>query len=303
MNNTIVKGKIRNQKRKDALVILSFLMPNLIGFLVFTLIPVFATAFLSFTKWDLLGEIQLVGFNNYAQLLTSKRFGQAMANTMYYTIGTVPLSIFLALCLSVLMNRKIRGIYLYRTIYYLPVVSSGVAIALLWKFIYADNVGLLATVLRMVGLESPKWITSTRWSMTSIIIMSIWKGLGGTIVLLLAGLQGISPTYYEAARIDGANGCQQFFHITIPMITPTLFFQVIMSIIGSFQVFEQTAILTEGGPGFSSTSIVYYIYTTGFQDLKFGYACAMSMVLFLIILVITVLQWIGQKKWVTYDAY
>lgn len=303
MDTAIVKGKIRSQKRKDALVVLSFLLPNLIGFLVFTLIPVFATAFLSFTKWDLLGEIQLVGFENYAKLLSSKRFGQAMANTLYYTVGTVPLSIFLALCLSVLMNRKIRGIYLYRTIYYLPVVSSGVAIALLWKFIYADNVGLLATVFRMLGLESPKWITSTRWSMTSIIIMSIWKGLGGTIVLLLAGLQGISPSYYEAARIDGANGCQQFFRITIPMITPTLFFQVIMSIIGSFQVFEQTAILTEGGPGFSSTSIVYYIYTTGFQDLKFGYACAMSMILFLIILVITVLQWIGQKKWVTYDAY
>lgn len=303
MDSAIAKGKIRNQKRRDALVVLSFLMPNLIGFLVFTLIPVFATAFLSFTKWDLLGEIQLVGLDNYARLLSSKRFGQAMANTLYYTVGTVPLSIFLALCLSVLMNRKIRGIYLYRTIYYLPVVSSGVAIALLWKFIYADNVGLLATVFRMLGLESPKWITSTRWSMTSIIIMSIWKGLGGIIVLLLAGLQGISPSYYEAARIDGANGRQQFFRITVPMITPTLFFQVVMSIIGSFQVFEQTAILTEGGPGFSSTSIVYYIYTAGFQDLKFGYACAMSMILFLIILVVTVLQWIGQRKWVTYDAY
>lgn len=303
MDSAIAKGKIRNQKRRDALVVLSFLMPNLIGFLVFTLIPVFATAFLSFTKWDLLGEIQLVGLDNYARLLSSKRFGQAMANTLYYTVGTVPLSIFLALCLSVLMNRKIRGIYLYRTIYYLPVVSSGVAIALLWKFIYADNVGLLATVFRMLGLESPKWITSTRWSMTSVIIMSIWKGLGGIIVLLLAGLQGISPSYYEAARIDGANGRQQFFRITVPMITPTLFFQVVMSIIGSFQVFEQTAILTEGGPGFSSTSIVYYIYTAGFQDLKFGYACAMSMILFLIILVVTVLQWIGQRKWVTYDAY
>ncbi len=303
MDSAIAKGKIRNQKRRDALVVLSFLMPNLIGFLVFTLIPVFATAFLSFTKWDLLGEIQLVGLDNYARLLSSKRFGQAMANTLYYTVGTVPLSIFLALCLSVLMNRKIRGIYLYRTIYYLPVVSSGVAIALLWKFIYADNVGLLATVFRMLGLESPKWITSTRWSMTSIIIMSIWKGLGGIIVLLLAGLQGISPSYYEAARIDGANGRQQFFRITVPMITPTLFFQVVMSIIGSFQVFEQTAILTEGGPGFSSTSIVYYIYTAGFQDLKFGYACTMSMILFLIILVVTVLQWIGQRKWVTYDAY
>ena len=165
-----------------------------------------------------------------------------------------------------------------------------------------DNVGLLATIFKFLGLESPKWISSTKWSMTSIMIMSVWKGLGYNIIILLAGLQGISPSYYEAARIDGANGYQQFTKVTIPMLTPTLFFLVIMSIINSFQVFEQTAILTKGGPGFSSTTIVYYIYTSAFEDLKFGYACAMSMILFLIILVVTIFQWIGQKKWVTYDA-
>ena len=164
------------------------------------------------------------------------------------------------------------------------------------------NVGLLAMVWKFFGAEAPRWLTSTKWSMTAISIMSVWKGLGGTIVLLLAGLQSISPSYYEAAKIDGANGWQQFTNVTIPLLTPTLFFQLIMSIINSFQVFDATAILTEGGPGFSSTSIVYYIYTSAFKDLKFGYACALAMVLFFIILVITLVQWLGQKKWVNYDA-
>ena len=299
MKNNI--GKKR--RRKERWIIFSFLAPNIVGFLIFTLIPVFATGVISLTEWNLIGEMEFVGLENYFKVFETKRFYQVMGNTLFYTIATVPLGLFLALCLSVLMNRKIRGITVYRTIYYLPVVSSGVAIAMLWKYLYADNVGLLAMVWKFFGAEAPRWLTSTKWSMTAISIMSVWKGLGGTIVLLLAGLQSISPSYYEAAKIDGANGWQQFTNVTIPLLTPTLFFQLIMSIINSFQVFDATAILTEGGPGFSSTSIVYYIYTSAFKDLKFGYACALAMVLFFIILVITLVQWLGQKKWVNYDAY
>lgn len=298
MKNNI--GKKR--RRKERWIIFSFLAPNIVGFLIFTLIPVFATGVISLTEWNLIGEMEFVGLENYFKVFETKRFYQVMGNTLFYTIATVPLGLFLALCLSVLMNRKIRGITVYRTIYYLPVVSSGVAIAMLWKYLYADNVGLLAMVWKFFGAEAPRWLTSTKWSMTAISIMSVWKGLGGTIVLLLAGLQSISPSYYEAAKIDGANGWQQFTNVTIPLLTPTLFFQLIMSIINSFQVFDATAILTEGGPGFSSTSIVYYIYTSAFKDLKFGYACALAMVLFFIILVITLVQWLGQKKWVNYDA-
>ena len=298
MKNNI--GKKR--RRKERWIIFSFLAPNIVGFLIFTLIPVFATGVISLTEWNLIGEMEFVGLENYFKVFETKRFYQVMGNTLFYTIATVPIGLFLALCLSVLMNRKIRGITVYRTIYYLPVVSSGVAIAMLWKYLYADNVGLLAMVWKFFGAEAPRWLTSTKWSMTAISIMSVWKGLGGTIVLLLAGLQSISPSYYEAAKIDGANGWQQFTNVTIPLLTPTLFFQLIMSIINSFQVFDATAILTEGGPGFSSTSIVYYIYTSAFKDLKFGYACALAMVLFFIILVITLVQWLGQKKWVNYDA-
>ena len=304
MNATLeIKNNIgKKRRRKERWIIFSFLAPNIVGFLIFTLIPVFATGVISLTEWNLIGEMEFVGLENYFKVFETKRFYQVMGNTLIYTIATVPLGLFLALCLSVLMNRKIRGITVYRTIYYLPVVSSGVAIAMLWKYLYADNVGLLAMVWKFFGAEAPRWLTSTKWSMTAISIMSVWKGLGGTIVLLLAGLQSISPSYYEAAKIDGANGWQQFTNVTIPLLTPTLFFQLIMSIINSFQVFDATAILTEGGPGFSSTSIVYYIYTSAFKDLKFGYACALAMVLFFIILVITLVQWLGQKKWVNYDA-
>lgn len=304
MNATLeIKNNIgKKRRRKERWIIFSFLAPNIVGFLIFTLIPVFATGVISLTEWNLIGEMEFVGLENYFKVFETKRFYQVMGNTLFYTIATVPIGLFLALCLSVLMNRKIRGITVYRTIYYLPVVSSGVAIAMLWKYLYADNVGLLAMVWRFFGAEAPRWLTSTKWSMTAISIMSVWKGLGGTIVLLLAGLQSISPSYYEAAKIDGANGWQQFTNVTIPLLTPTLFFQLIMSIINSFQVFDATAILTEGGPGFSSTSIVYYIYTSAFKDLKFGYACALAMVLFFIILVITLVQWLGQKKWVNYDA-
>ena len=304
MNATLeIKNNIgKKRRRKERWIIFSFLAPNIVGFLIFTLIPVFATGVISLTEWNLIGEMEFVGLENYFKVFETKRFYQVMGNTLFYTIATVPLGLFLALCLSVLMNRKIRGITVYRTIYYLPVVSSGVAIAMLWKYLYADNVGLLAMVWKFFGAEAPRWLTSTKWSMTAISIMSVWKGLGGTIVLLLAGLQSISPSYYEAAKIDGANGWQQFTNVTIPLLTPTLFFQLIMSIINSFQVFDATAILTEGGPGFSSTSIVYYIYTSAFKDLKFGYACALAMVLFFIILVITLVQWLGQKKWVNYDA-
>ena len=304
MNATLeMKNNIgKKRRRKERWIIFSFLAPNIVGFLIFTLIPVFATGVISLTEWNLIGEMEFVGLENYFKVFETKRFYQVMGNTLFYTIATVPLGLFLALCLSVLMNRKIRGITAYRTIYYLPVVSSGVAIAMLWKYLYADNVGLLAMVWKFFGAEAPRWLTSTKWSMTAISIMSVWKGLGGTIVLLLAGLQSISPSYYEAAKIDGANGWQQFTNVTIPLLTPTLFFQLIMSIINSFQVIDATAILTEGGPGFSSTSIVYYIYTSAFKDLKFGYACALAMVLFFIILVITLVQWLGQKKWVNYDA-
>ena len=304
MNNALeIQKAVRKQKQKDRFIIFSFLAPNIFGFLAFTLIPVIATAVISMTEWNLIGEMKFVGLSNYFKVFDTKRFYQVMENTLFYTIATVPIGMFLALCLSVLMNRKIRGITIYRTIYYLPVVSSGVAIAMLWKYIYADNVGLLAMVWKLFGAEAPRWITSTKWSMTSISIMSVWKGLGGTIVILLAGLQAISPSYYEAARIDGASEWKQFTNVTIPLLTPTLFFQLIMGIIGSFQVFDSTKVLTEGGPGFSSTSIVYYIYNSAYVDLKFGYACALAMVLFFIILIITIIQWIGQKKWVNYDAY
>ena len=191
------------RKRKERLIILSFLAPNLIGFLMFTVFPVFAAMFLSFSEWNIISDIKWVGFDNYSKLFTSKRFWQAVYHTLEYTVVSVPIGLLLATFFAVLMNRKIRGVTFFRTVYYLPVVSSTVAVAMLWKFIYADNVGLLASIFRFLGLEAPKWISSTKWALRSIMIMSTWQGLGYNIVIILAGLQGISSVYYEAARIDG----------------------------------------------------------------------------------------------------
>jgi multiple sugar transport system permease protein len=289
--------------RNERLVALSFLAPNLIGFIVLTVLPILATVYISLTEWNLLKPPQWLGFDNYLKIFVSKRFLQTLGNTAYYTIASVPVGIILAVFLAVLMNgpRKKLNTF-FRIVYYLPVISSTVAVALIWKFLYADDIGLISYFFSSVGLAAPKFLTSTQWSMTSVVIMSVWKGLGYNIILVLAGLQGIAPTYYEAAEIDGANGWDRFWRVTLPMLTPTLFFMTIMSIINSFQVFDQTKILTDGGPGFSSTSIVYYIYSLGFVNMKFGAACTIAVVLFALILLLSMIQWALQKRWVNYDA-
>ena len=294
---------LRQRQRRERLVAFSFLAPNVIGFVVLTLILIIATMYVSLTEWNLLKPPEWVGFDNYLKIFASKRFLQTLGNTAYYTAASVPVGIILSVFLAVLMNgpRKRLNTF-FRIVYYLPVISSTVAVALIWKFLFADDIGLIAYAFQSLGLEAPKFLTSTRWSMTSVVIMSVWKGLGYNIILVLAGLQGIAPTYYEAAEIDGASAWDRFWKVTLPMLTPTLFFMLIMSIINSFQVFDQTKILTDGGPGFSSTSIVYYIYSLGFVNMKFGSACTIAVVLFAMILLLSMVQWGLQKKWVNYDA-
>ena len=202
---------------------------------------------------------------------------------------------------AVLLNMKVRGVVLFRTRYYLPVVSSTIAVSLLWRWLYSNDFGFFAYLLNLAGIASPPFLTSTSWAMPSIIVMSIWKGLGYNMVLLLAGLQAISPTYYEAALIDGANAWQRFWSITRPLLSPTLFFVSIMAIIGSFQVFEQTYMLTKGGPAFSTTTIVYYIYIQGFQTMKMGLASAAAWILFFAVMAVTLVQWHFQERWVHYQ--
>lgn len=240
-----------------AIVLLS---PNLLGFLVFILGPVIASFCLSFTKWDLLTQIEWIGLRNYQKLFSDQVFWRALWNTVYYTIGTVPVGIAISLFLAIALNQRIRGIKLFRAVYFLPVISSTVAVAVVWQWWYNPEFGLINYLLYLVGIEGPKWLTSITWAMPAVIIMSIWKNLGFNMLLFLAGLQGIPEVYYEAARIDGANWWQQFVKITLPLLSPTTLFVTVMSLINSFQVFDQVYIMTAGGPARSTSVLVHYLY-------------------------------------------
>jgi multiple sugar transport system permease protein len=278
------------------------LAPTLVGLLVGTLGPVLAAIGISFANWDVITPPSFAGLANYQRLLKDPTFSKALINTVYYVGVMVPVSTVLSLALALLMNQKLRAITWYRTAYFLPVVSSTVAVALVWSWIYSKDFGLLNFVLRSVGLDPIAWLSSTKWAMPAVIIMGVWGTLGEGMIIFLAGLQSISQSYYEAAEVDGASGWQKLRRITLPLITPSLFFYFIITMINAFQTFEQIYIMTRGGPVNSTTTIVYYIYRNAFRNFKMGYASAQAIVLFAIIMVLTLIYWRTQEKWVVYDG-
>jgi multiple sugar transport system permease protein len=278
------------------------LAPTLFGLLVGTLGPVLAAIGISFSNWDVITPPTFAGLENYQNLLKDPTFRKALLNTVYYVGIMVPVSTVLSLGLALLMNQKLRAITWYRTAYFLPVVSSTVAVALVWSWIYSKDFGLLNFVLRSLGLEPIAWLSSTKWAMPAVIIMGVWGILGEGMIIFLAGLQSISQSYYEAAEVDGANGWQKLWRITLPLITPSLFFFFIITMINAFQTFEQIYIMTRGGPVNSTTTIVYYIYRNAFRNFKMGYASSQAIILFLIIMFLTLISWRSQEKWVYYDA-
>ncbi len=279
-----------------------FLLPNIIGFLVFSSIPVLATLAISMLDWDMIRTPTFVGLGNYAALLTEDAvFLQVLRNTAYFVIGTVPAGIILSLLLAVAMNSRIRGITFFRAVFFIPVITSSVAVAMIWRWLYNGDFGLINTGLDLIGLPMVPWLSSSKWAMPAVILMAIWKRIGYDMVLYLAGLQAIPPQLYEAAEIDGAGRLQRFWFITLPMLTPTTFFIVVISIIGSFQVFDLAFILTSGGPGNATNTIVMYVYNQAFQFFHMGYAAAVAWVLFTIILIVTLIQWRIQKRWVHND--
>ncbi len=278
------------------------LAPTLVGLLVGTLGPVLAAIGISFANWDVITPPSFAGLANYQRLLRDPTFSKALINTVYYVGVMVPVSTVLSLALALLMNQKLRAITWYRTAYFLPVVSSTVAVALVWSWIYSKDFGLLNFVLRSVGLDPIAWLSSTKWAMPAVIIMGVWGTLGEGMIIFLAGLQSISQSYYEAAEVDGASGWQKLRRITLPLITPSLFFYFIITMINAFQTFEQIYIMTRGGPVNSTTTIVYYIYRNAFRNFKMGYASAQAIVLFAIIMVLTLIYWRTQEKWVVYDG-
>ncbi len=286
-----------------------FIAPWIFGFIIFTLGPVMASLYLSFTRYDMLSMPQWVGIGNFSALVKDKLFLTSLYNTFYYALVSVPISLVFALILAMLLNNKLKGIYTFRAIYYLPAITSGVAISLLWRWLFNPDLGLFNSMLKLVGIAGPGWLTSPTWAMPAIIIMSVWGGAGGAMLIYLAGLQGIPEQLYEAANLDGANGWQKFLNVTLPMLSPTIFFNLIMSIIGSFQVFVTIFVMTSnagssiepGGPVNSTLVYVLYLYRIGFRYLNMGSACAMAWILFVIILAMTLLNFWLSKRWVNYD--
>ena len=293
---TASAAPIRVKKKKKSLTDsrLGYLMilPNYIIYTVFTLIPICWTIVMSFTNYNL-KSYEFVGIQNYIDIFHDEIFLKSIWNTVYYFLLTIIPTMVLPLLLALLLNRKIRGRGFFRSLFYLPNILSMVAVSMAWSYLYNTQAGILNKMLNAIGLPSVGWVTDTRWAMISVAIMAVWQSLGYNAVLYLSGLQGIPDYLYEAATIDGANGIQQFFNITIPSLRPTTFFIFVMACIHSFEVFGQVYILTQGGPLNSTTTIAHQVYLNGFEYYKMGYASAEAVILLLIILILTMVNMKG----------
>ena len=278
-----------------------FLFPSLGGLALFTLVPILASLGLTLFEWDLLTPPQLAGLGNFERMLHDRNFWAALGHTLYFIVGYIPLVMVIALGVAVILNQKIKGRILFRTAFFIPVVSAWVAVALLWKWIFNPKFGILNYLLGLVGIEGLTWLFDPQLAMPAIIITSVWKDIGFVMVMFLAGLQGIPAEYYEVAAIDGASSLQRFRHITLPLLSPTTFFALIISLINSFQVFDQVWIMTGGGPAGATSVLVQQIVKNAFSYSRMGYASALSWVLFLLVFGVTILQMRLQKHWVTYD--
>ncbi|MFC0394520.1 carbohydrate ABC transporter permease [Paenibacillus mendelii] len=273
----------------------------MVGLIIFSLIPLIMAFAISMMNWDGFGEKTFAGFDNFVSQFKDEEFRTAIVNTLYYTVLTVPTGILLAMLVAVGLN-KVKGKVIYRLIYFMPTITMSVAVAVVFMWLFNADFGLINLYLKeWFGIQGPKWLTDTRIVMPSIALLSIWMGLGTNMVLFLAGLQGISSSYYEAAQIDGATKWQQMRHITVPLLSPTTFFVTIMSIIGSFQVFDQSFVMTSGGPAKASYTIVFHIYETAFVDFTFGKSTASAVILFIMILTVTLFQMKMSKRWVHYE--
>jgi multiple sugar transport system permease protein len=293
----------QSRQLKTDLAGYAFIAPNIAGFLVFTLFPVLFSLVASFTDWDYtqgLGSMAWNGGRNFVEMWTDRWFTDSLRNTFVYSFTTVPATIFLAMILAVVIDRRVAGKGPVRLVFLVPYVSNVVAVSIVWVMMYAPF-GPFTRLVRLLGVEKPpQWLADYGWAMPAVILMTVWAGLGYAILVYSAAIQTLPKDLYEAAEIDGAGPLRVFFRITAPLLSPTTFFLVITYFITSFQVFAQIQVMTRGGPGTSTHVLVYYVYTTAFSFYRMGYASAISWVLFLILFAITLVQWRGQKRWVTY---
>ena len=277
-----------------------FISPWIIGFVVFTAGALLGSFSISLTKWNIVGTPEFVGLANYQKMVEDRFFWQSIKVTLYYLLN-VPLNVVLGLLLALLLNQKVKGLSVFRTIFFLPSVASGVAVSLLWMWIFNPRFGIINVLLKKIGIIGPLWLGSEAWAIPALIIMSIW-GVGGGMLIYLGALQGIPTAFYEAATLDGAGAWKKLLHITVPMITPVLLLNLVMGVIVSFQVFTQAYVMTDGGPNYATLFYVMHLYQQAFVWFNMGYASALSWVLFLIILVFTVIILKTSSSWVYYES-
>jgi multiple sugar transport system permease protein len=293
---------LRGIRRQEELTGWLFILPVTLGVLLFQLYPVAYSLYISLTEFSFVKAPKWVGVANYVELFTADRyFWTALGNSAVYALGTVVPGLALALVFAVLLNQDIRGRFVYRSIFFVPVVATTVSIAILWSWIYEPSFGILNYLLRLVGITGPSWLGSSQWAMPAIIIMAIWHGLGFNIVIFLAGLQSISRDYYEAAAIDGAGPLQKFRHVTLPLLSPVTFFALVLAVINALQVFTIPFVMTQGGPANATTTVVLYLYNQAFQFEHMGLASAIAYCLFVVIVALTFLNFRLQRIWVFYE--
>jgi len=290
------------RRRKDLLTAFLFLAPSVLAFAVFTYYALGFNMYLSLTSWNFISDTKkFIGLDNYINLFNSARFLKVILNTTFFSVGSVVISLVLGLFFAVLLNKKIPGRGLLRTVIFSPYITTTAAVALLWVWIFDPSYGLINYALEFIGLEGPRWLSSIQFAMPALIIMEVWKVAGYAMVIFLAGLTNIPSELYEAAEIDGAGGWVSFWHITLPLLSPTTFFLIVTSLVNAFKVFDQVAVMTLGGPVDATKVFNFYIYELAFINFKAGYASAAAMVLFFILLILTLMQIVFSRKWVYYQ--
>jgi multiple sugar transport system permease protein len=302
-DRSAARRRIGSLRWMESLTGLLFVSPMLLGVTVLTLMPIVATIVLCFADWNFVAGIQglnWVGFKNFQTLASDETFLKSMSNNAVFLL-TVPIYMAISLVLAILINKHVYLKSFFKVAYFMPYISSVVAVATVWMVLFNPSSGPVNQFLMSLGIDDPpKWIADPAYALPSLMMVSVWISIGFNLIIYIAGLQSIPNDLYEAASIDGANGWVQFRKITLPLLSPTTFFLLVSGVIATFKVFDLIAVLTKGGPLKSTTMMVWYLYETAFVNLKIGYASSMAMVLFLCVLAITLLQWIGQKKWVNY---
>lgn len=298
---TRTRERLGPAARREERTFYGFILLWLVGFLVFGAGPIIASAVISFTDWSLLNDPGWVGTANYERLFDDALFFKTLRNTLYYGMGSVFLGVVVTFFIAILLNQDIPGVTIFRAIYYMPSVVAGIATALLWVMVFNPDYGLFNYMLSWVGVDGPGWLVSQQWVIPALIIMSVWSA-GGTMLIYLAGLQGVPQHLYEAATMDGASSMRKFWNITIPMMSPVILFNLITGFIGSLQAFVLILVMTDGGP--ANASLVYglYIYRTAFTFMQMGYASAQAWVLFVLIMMITLIQLVLSRRWVYYEG-